>query len=213
MFIGLKDLIALLSIASMPACVMNIKKGITMWKKVILTTGLLGLLISQVNAQQTTSGISLGPLVGYQRARDADEGKFMGGAALRIKLNDVLGGEASVNYREEQYANSGVTVRSWPVMVTGLLYPVPAVYGAIGAGWYNTTFTYDNARYQNTPDETQQKFGWHFGAGVEIPPSSNTKITADIRYVFLNYNFQKLPGAGGLQSDFYLITVGFLFDL
>jgi opacity protein-like surface antigen len=184
-----------------------------MWKKILMLTGITIVMIPQMSAQTSSSNISIGPLVGYQRSRDADDGKLLGGAALRLKLSDALGGEASINYREEEYANAGVTVRSWPVMVTGLLYPLPMAYGAIGAGWYNSSFEYDRTRFPNASDETQQKFGWHFGAGVEVPPSSSTKLTADIRYVFLNYNFEKIPGSDGLQSDFYVVTVGFLFNL
>jgi opacity protein-like surface antigen len=182
-----------------------------MWKKTLLIMGLTALMVAQVDAQS----ISLGPQVGYYKARDADRGNFMGGAACRFKLIPVLGVEASINYRQEKYANDALTVRSWPVMVTGLIYPLPIVYGAIGAGWYNTTFDYDQSKVllQTFKDETKQEFGWHFGGGVEVPVSSNFKLTDDIRYVFLNYDFKEIPGSGTLNSDFYVLTVGLLFGL
>jgi opacity protein-like surface antigen len=180
-----------------------------MWKQTLLIMGLTALMIGQVNAQS----ISIGPQVGYYRAQDADEGNLMGGVTWRFKAKSVFGIEASINYRQEKYANDVLTVRSWPVMVTGLFYPVPVVYGAIGAGWYNTTFDYDQNKFSLLKDKTTQEFGWHFGAGVEIPVSERFKVIGDIRYVFLNYDFEEIPGSGDLNSNFYVITVGLLFNI
>ncbi len=38
-------------------------------------------------------------------------------------------------------------------------------------------------------------------------------LTADIRYVFLNYDWSNFPGAGGNNANFYVINVGLLFGL
>ena len=180
-----------------------------MWKKVLLTMGLAVLIAAPVNAQS----VSLGPQVGYYRVPDADKGELMFGAAWRFKFTPMFGLEASINYRQEKYADGALTVRSWPVMVTGLIYPVPFVYGAIGAGWYSTTFDYDQNRFLLLNDETTQEFGWHFGGGVELPVGTKFKLTADIRYVFLNYDFKEIPGSDDLESNFYVITAGLLFGL
>ena len=182
-----------------------------MWKKVFLTMGLITLMVTQVNAQ----GIGLGPQLGYQKAKDADQGNFMGGAALRFKLAPAIGVEASINYRQEKYANDALTVRSWPIMATGLIYPIPVVYGAIGFGWHNATFDYDQSKFpfQAVDDETKREVGWHFGGGVELPVGSKSKFTADIRYVFLDYAFEEIPGSNGLNSNSFAITAGFLFRL
>jgi len=183
-----------------------------MWKKALLTMGLIALMVSQGDAQK----IGLGPQLGFQKGRDADDGKFIGGVALRFKLTRALGLETSINYRQEKYTNgAALTVRSWPVMATGFIYAFPTVYAAIGAGWYNSTFDYDESRFpsQVIADETKQEFGWHFGAGLELPVGSNSKLAADFRYVFLNYDFKAIPGFGDLDSDFYVITAGFLFGL
>ena len=182
-----------------------------MLKKTLLIMGLIALLVAPVIAQS----VSLGPQVGYYKAKDADEGNFMGGAAWRFRFTPMLGLEASINYRQEKYADDALTVRSWPIMVTGLIYPVPLAYGAIGAGWYNTTFDYDqdNIQYQAIKDETTQEFGWHFGGGAELPVSEKLKLTGDIRYVFLNYDFEEIPGSGDPNSNFYVITVGLLYAL
>ncbi len=180
-----------------------------MWKKILLIVGLITVLIVPVKAQS----VSVGPQVGYYKAQDADQGSFMGGVAWRFKLMPVLGLEASINYRQEKYADDALTVRSWPVMVTGLIYPIPIVYGAIGAGWYSVTYDYDQSKLPLFKDETTQEFGWHFGGGVELPVGSTFKVTGDIRYVFLNYDFKEIPGSADLKSNFYVITVGFLFGL
>ena len=180
-----------------------------MCKKTLLIMGIITLMVAQANAQS----VSLGPQVGYYKARDADKGSFMGGVAWRFKLMPVLGVEASINYRQEKYANDALTVRSWPIMVTGLIYPLPIVYGAIGAGWYSVTYDYDQSKLPLLKDDTTQEFGWHFGGGVELPVGSNFKLTGDIRYVFLNYDFKEIPGSGNLKSNFTVITVGLLFGL
>jgi len=180
-----------------------------MWKKISLILGLITVLIVPVHAQS----LSVGPQVGYYKAQDADKGSFMGGVAWRIKLMPALGLEASINYRQETYADDALTVRNWPVMVTGLIYPIPVVYAAIGAGWYSVTYDFDQSKLPLFKDETTQAFGWHFGGGVELPVGSNFKVTGDIRYVFLNYDFKEIPGSADLKSNFYIITAGFLFGL
>jgi len=180
-----------------------------MWKKTLLLLGLVALMVSQANAQS----VSIGPQVGYYRTRDADQGNLMGGVAVRLKLIPVLGVEASINYRQEKYADDALTVRSWPVMITGLIYPLPFVYGAMGAGWYSTTIDYDQNKLPLFEDETTREVGWHFGGGVELPVGPRFKLTADIRYVFLDYDFKEIPGSGDLNSNFYVITAGFLFGL
>jgi len=76
--------------------------------KIFLILVLTALMVSCLNAQR----LSLGPQIGYYKARDADHGSFTGGVSLRLKLLPVLGIEASINYRQEQYADGALTVRS-----------------------------------------------------------------------------------------------------
>jgi len=162
------------------------------------------------------SSVYIGPQLGMSKARDAEDFTFMGGAAIRFKLAQALGIEGSINYRSDDYYDGTVTAQSWPFMVTGLVYPFPAVYGAIGAGWYNTTFSFNPpAGYTGDPvaDETTQDFGWHFGGGVELPLGASVRLVGDIRYVFLDYSFETVPGTEGVDSDSYVITVGLLFGL
>jgi opacity protein-like surface antigen len=181
-----------------------------MWKKIFLIIGLTALLFAQVNAQT----INFGPQLGFYKAQDADDGTYAGGVAMRLKFMSVLGVEASISNRQERYAKGALTVRSWPVvMITGLIYPLPIVYGAMGFGWYNATFQYDQSKLPLFTDGTTQKVGWHFGGGLEWPITTYLLLTGDFRYVFLNYNFKAIPGSGDLKSNFTVITVGILLEL
>lgn len=184
-----------------------------MLKKIIALSFILFITATFVKAQ----GVGIGPQLGWQKSSSADNGSLMYGAALRLKLSQAIGVEGSVSYRQEEYANGGLKVSSWPVMVTGLFYPFPVVYGLVGVGWYNTTFDYSNQlTLQNLQNNTTSNFGWHLGGGVEIPLGQNLLLTGDIRYVFLNYDFGQLASkaqTGDLSSNFYVIAVGLLFGI
>ncbi|MGE5497292.1 MAG: outer membrane beta-barrel protein [Syntrophothermus sp.] len=184
-----------------------------MLRKIMLTAVVMVISSVMLSAQ----GIGIGPQIGWQKASSADNGRLMYGAALRLKASPAIGIEGSINYREEEYANGGLKVRTWPVMVTGLFYPIPFVYGAIGVGWYNTTFDYgQKLTVENLKNNTQQNFGWHLGGGLEVPLGQTVMLTGDIRYVFLNYDFGDLANkaqTGDLSSNFYVITVGLLFGI
>lgn len=182
-------------------------------RNVIYVTAILVLFIPCLASAVDMFGI--GPRVGYYKVTDADEGKFLFGAAARLRLSSMLGIEGSIDYRAEKYANGALTVRSWPVQATAIIYPLPIVYGLIGAGWYNTTYDYDQSRLLllAVEDKTEQEFGWHFGGGVELPIGIVTTLAADIRYTFIDYDFSELPGSEDLDSDFFTITVSILFGL
>ncbi len=179
---------------------------------------ILVLIVSAVVPAAAQSVMGLAPLVGCYKAQNADGLRLLGGAAFRFRFSEILGVEASINYRGEEYSNGSVEVKSWPVMVTGLLYPIPAVYGAIGAGWYNTFVSYNvPSEFPGGPAsisrESKQQFGWHFGGGVELPVYSYVKLIGDIRYVFLNQNFRGFPGSSVVNSNSPIVTAGLLFSL
>ncbi len=164
------------------------------------------------------NSVSFGPQVGFFKAQDADGVRGMGGLALRLNVSEGIGIEGSINYRKERYFDNYVDVNTWPVMVTGLFYLVPVVYGAVGVGWYNTSIDYNippgylgaGTTYST---ETYQEFGWHFGGGVELPVTSSVKLIGDLKYVFLDYDFTNFPGSNGINSNFYVFTAGLLFTL
>ena len=161
----------------------------------------------------SAQGVSIGPVLGYQKASDADDGRLMYGAALRMKVSPGLGLEGSIIYRQEKYADGLVTVKSWPVMASVLLYPFTSVYGTFGGGWYNTTFEFDREQLPMLNNKTNQEFGWHLGGGLELPFSSTSRIFGDIRYVFIDYDIEELVEINGIQNNFYVITVGLLIGI
>lgn len=178
-------------------------------------TFVIALVLSLTAPMLFAQGIGFGPQVGYYKARDADEGDLMIGGVLRLKFSEALAIEGSINYREEKYRDGLITAKSWPIMATALFYPLPVLYGAAGAGWYNTTIEYDHERLglrRSEAEDTTQEFGWHFGGGIELP-FSGSKLYGDIRYVFLDYKFEAVPGSRDIESDFYVITVGLLWGL
>jgi opacity protein-like surface antigen len=164
-----------------------------------------------INAQDRIKNpTSVGPQVGYQKAADAD-GQMMYGAALRLKLTNSLAFEASLNYRQEEYADKRIKVETWPVLLSGLIYPAENLYGTFGVGWYNTKIDYQSDL--GISDYSGSEFGWHFGAGVEIPLGESVLLTPDFKYVFLDYNFEEVPGAGEINNDYFVINVGLLFRI
>ena len=163
----------------------------------------------------SSTGFSIGPTIGMHKAQDADDANYLVGAQARLRLSPFFGLDGTIAYRQEDYANDAVTVRSWPVQVSGLLYPLPVIYGTIGAGWYNVTFDIDDTDgpFDLTDNETSTEFGWHFGGGLEIPISPSVDLTGDLRYVFLDYEFEQAPTSDEISSDFYMISAGLLFHL
>lgn len=183
----------------------------------VISTGIfLSVLLLLPLSVSSQTNVYLGPHIGIQKSPDAEGTNYLLGATLRVKLMPVLGAEADIGYRQEKYGSGAVTVRDWPVTVTGLLYPLPVIYGGIGGGWYSTTFDYaDSYNDAGFDDETTQNFGWHLAAGVEVPASPRVRLFGDIRFVFLDYKFKELPEAvlDGVDSDFFSINAGLLFSL
>lgn len=176
----------------------------------------LVLIIAAVVPAGAQSDVAFGPLLGLCKAQDANGFRVFGGGALRFKLSEMLGVEASFNYGGEEYGNGSVELKNLPVMVTGLFYPIPGVYGAIGAGWYNTFVSYNAppdlpGGLTTISREKKQQFGWHFGVGVELPLFSFARLVGDIRYVYLNYKFDSVPGHSVVNSNSPLMTAGLLF--
>jgi len=174
-----------------------------------IKTTLLLAALTLAASDAMAANVSLGPLIGISKAEDTDA-KVMYGAALRAKFTPALGIDLNINYRQEDFGDQA-TARSWPFQITGLLYPVPVAYLAVGAGWYNTTIDFDDDLDIN--NVTEKDFGWHFGGGLEFPLGDVVNLAVDLRYVFLDYDFETVPGTDETKDDFYTITAGFLFNL
>ncbi len=186
-----------------------------MYKKlayiIILIIGCVTFSLAQ-NRADIHNPVAIGAQVGFQKASDADNGNPMYGGLIRVKLTNAVGFEGSINYRQEEYHNDEIKVSNWPVQISGLFYPVEDLYGVVGVGWYNTNIKYSGS-LSDVADKTSQKFGWHFGAGIDIPLSEKAFIFGDFRYVFLNYNFTDVPGGGEISSDFFMLNAGIMFAI
>ncbi len=156
--------------------------------------------------------IAIGPQLGYHKSEDA-EGAVMLGAAGRFYLARSLALEASINYRTEEYDGGALKTTMYPVMVSGMLYFFPLLYGTVGAGWYNTKIDYaEEFNLLGLKDETKSEFGYHIGIGAELG-LGNLILTGDVRYVFLDLKLDRLPGIKEFKNNFYIITAGVLFEL
>lgn len=171
---------------------------------------------AQYRDRSNEPSLGIGPQVGYHRSGDSDDGRIMVGGFIRAKLSQAFALEGSVNYRGEDYYNGAVTVASWPVLVSALIYPFPVVYGIAGVGWYFTTIAYEGSSWESDlEDRTTNPFGFHLGAGLEVPLGETVKLTGDIKYVFLNYDLDNVDDIplSDLNSNFYVISVGLAFGL
>lgn len=158
----------------------------------------------------------VGPHMGIQTQQGASESDNLFGLSGRLKLMPMLGVDGMISYRQDDLAAGSGIMRTWPVMVTGLLYPLPFVYGGAGGGWYHTTFDLsDELNDLGFNDETSTNFGWHLALGVEVPASSWLKLTADYRWVYLGDQAPDLPDvvSGDVQENFRMITIGMLFGM
>jgi opacity protein-like surface antigen len=172
------------------------------------------------NAYATGPSFGVGPRLGYYENSDSDEeGSYFGGAQVRLKGTPFFGVELAAEYHSDEFYNGEVEIISWPVQASALFYVFPAVYGLVGAGWYNTTIKIKN---DDRPDESNSDFGWHLGGGVEIPVSDSMSISGDIRYVFMDYEGhenQLVEAAGGdreihdIDADFWEASFGINFFL
>jgi opacity protein-like surface antigen len=179
---------------------------------------ILALFIFEAVPCAAQTGIGFGPLIGLYKGGDGDGYRIVGGVGLRFRLSEIVGLEGSINYRGETYDHGSIEAKSWPVTVTGLLYPFHFIYGAIGAGWYHTSVESNPSPgspggLASVSRETKQQFGWHFGAGVELNLFSFVKLTGDIRYVMLSSDFRSSPGSNAVISSSPVVMAGLLFGL
>lgn len=135
------------------------------------------------------SGASLGGRGVYFDPKDADDGTWYGGAQLRFYFTPTLALEGSVDYREDEYANGAVKVRTWPIQASMLFYLAdenvavnPFLLG--GAGWYMTTVETKVPPLIDESD-TDDRFGLHAGGGLQFFLSEAVSLDGTYRYIWL----------------------------
>jgi len=166
--------------------------------------------------------LGLGGHVGYFRAGDHGEKKFFAGAHARIKLPLLFAVEGALDYRPAASREVGgaargsdLDVTTYPITVSAMIRPMPLLYVLAGVGWYNTTIEFSGPPPFGGPDsETDDNFGSHVGAGVELPIGGGKSLSADVRYVFLDYDIRKLDlgGTRKLDADYVSFQVGLTLE-
>ena len=176
-----------------------------------MTTILLtGILITVLTIPAMAQGFGLGGHYSFVRNQDTDEETNMLGVQARLR-GRYAGVEGSVDYRNDDLG-SDVELKTWPVSASFLIYPVPVVYGLAGLGWYNSTLDFsDESLFE---DQTATELGYHLGAGLEAPISPALSLTGDVRWLFIDYEFDDIPSSiGNVNADSFTINAGLLIYL
>ena len=164
--------------------------------------------------------LGIGGHVGYFSVGDEGEKTIYGGGHARLKLPFLLSFEGALDYRPSasrdvaEAPGGELDVSTYPLTVSALGYPFPGLYVLAGIGWYNTTIELTDSGISTGPaSDTHDNFGSHFGAGIELPVGSNTSLSGDVRYVFLDYDVRDLDIAGlsDLDADYFSLAIGITF--
>ncbi len=168
---------------------------------------ILLLVPTQAASAETMPPFGLGARLGFLKATEADDPIAYGGVLARFHLTESLAIEGSVDYRRETYENGDITVRTIPVMATGLFYIAPGLpispYLLAGVGWYYADIDH-TGRFVTLGNIRRNRIGGHLGAGIELPLSRSLAIDGNFRYVFLDLN----EPAKDIRADAWLGTVG-----
>jgi len=138
-------------------------------------------------------GFGLGPRAGFYKLKDADEGNWLGGVQARLRFLPFLAAEASIDYRQDDFNDGTVRIKSYPVMVSGLLYfwrnSALEPYLLAGLGWHHVNVEYRGA-LSGTPDDHSDEVGAQLGGGIDILLSRRVTLDADLRYIFMKLDDQ-----------------------
>ncbi|MGQ0720447.1 MAG: outer membrane protein [Candidatus Eiseniibacteriota bacterium] len=134
--------------------------------------------------------LGLGARGAWVDRTDAEESSRMLGAFVRT--GGMIGIEGAVDYRNEDLG-SGAEMRTWPVTVSLIASPIPFLYGLAGVGWYNTTI--EAPALLGSNEETSTDFGYHIGAGAQLPVMPALSLVGDVRYAYVDYEFEEFTGS------------------
>lgn len=156
------------------------------------------------------SGLGIGARYSNVNNQETDETTHMGGAMLRLR-SKFLGLEGGVDYRNDDLGND-IDLKTWPVTASLLVFPLKHIYGVAGLGWYHTTLDFpDESTFD---DQTDSQLGYHLGAGVEVPVVPAVRLTGDVRWLFVDYEFDDIPDTfGNVDADAVAFNAGLLFYL
>jgi hypothetical protein len=170
----------------------------------------LPLSLSVPQASPKVSPFSLGASGGYLQAKGSDQGTWFGGVQARLRFG-YFAAEASIQFHINEYENGDVTVTQFPLQLTAFLYIIPEgpirPYILGGVGWYRTQIAYSGV-FSAIPDDHQNIFGEHLGAGAELFIGPQVSINGDVRYIFLNPTTDQVIGK---DFNYWQITFGLNF--
>lgn len=153
------------------------------------------------------AGFGIGGRFSYLRNQGIEDNSTMLGIMARFRTQ-FLGLEAAIDTRNEEL-NDGSELRSRPVTASLMIYPLPMVYGLAGLGLYHSTL-----EVADGSEDTETTLGYHYGLGAEMPLVPLVKLTADLRYHFLDYEFEDIgPSLGKVDADSWAISAGVILYL
>lgn len=156
-----------------------------------------------------SQSLSVGPQIGFIKTTDANKSKLSPSLAARLGLlNFTI--EGSIGYKEDEFEDGSIKTKSYPIQLTGMLGILPILNLEAGIGWHNTKIEYFNS-LNSLSSITKSKPAYHAGIGTELPVG-NLILTGDIRYVFINLDFN-LSNIINLNSNYYIVVVGVMFKL
>jgi opacity protein-like surface antigen len=184
---------------------MVLKKEVRMSRVRIFT--LAGLLVLACIGT-AEAGLGVGARYSYVHNNGLDDNSSMIGVMVRLRHMMFFGLEAAIDHRREEM-NDGSKLNSTPLTASLMVYPVPFVYGLAGVGLYRTSIETNSGA-----EASDSQIGYHYGAGVEVPLLPLLKLTGDIRYQFIDYEFEDIPGSlGKVDADGYAVSAGVIFYL
>jgi opacity protein-like surface antigen len=169
-----------------------------------------GFLVLCLCGSAKATGFGEGAHYSYVHNRDIDDNSGMKGLMARLR-SGFFGLETAVDYRTDDMSD-GAKLKTWPVTVSAMFYPLPLVYGLVGLGLYNSTLDFPSSSPYS--DKTDSDLGYLYGAGFEMPLVPLVKLTGDFRYHFVNYRFADIPASiGKVNANAFAINAGFIVYL
>jgi hypothetical protein len=158
-------------------------------------------------APTAKAGLGIGARYSYVHNNDLEDNSSMVGAMVRLRHMMFFGLEGAIDSRNEEL-NDGSELRSTPITASVMVFPIPVVYGLAGLGFYRSTLEVAGEEHTDT------QLGYHFGAGVEAPLIPLLKLTGDIRYQFVDYEFDEIAESlGKVEANGYAISAGLILYL
>ncbi len=175
---------------------------------VLVVCAMLCACVATVGAEDNMA--DLGFRLGYQEFREGD-GSIMGGAYLRLPWKSVVMGECTIMYHTHE--EGGVDYELIPIQLSAMVFVLRrdlafSPYLLAGIGGYITR------QVEDDDSESEFDLGWHLGFGLDFRLSDRVFVEGDVRYIWLDVDFEGETAADALSDFNNLIgSVGIGFRL